>query len=159
MWADHGGCSSVSQVLRWTQPRQDNVEGKNLLSWAQPAMEWGEIINHCCIFCRLSVKDQMVNILGFSGGLYRLCCHYLTVATEWKQLCSVVQSCGTLQPHGLNPARLFCPWDSPGKNTGVDWHFLLRGIFLTQGSNPSLLRFQHWQTDALFLSHLGKWKC
>ena len=25
------------------------------------------------------------------------------------------------------PARLLCPWDSPGKNTGVDWHILLQG--------------------------------
>ena len=32
-----------------------------------------------------------------------------------------------------------CPWDSPGKNTGVGFHALLQGIFLTQGSNLSLL--------------------
>ena len=25
----------------------------------------------------------------------------------------------SVQPHGLQPARLLCPWDSPGKNTGV----------------------------------------
>ena len=36
-------------------------------------------------------------------------------------------------------ARLFCPWNSPGKNTGVSSHCLLQGTFLTQGSNPSLL--------------------
>ena len=30
-----------------------------------------------------------------------------------------------------------CPWDSPGKNTGVGCHFLLQEIFLTQGLNPS----------------------
>ena len=29
-----------------------------------------------------------------------------------------------------------CSWDSPGENTGVGCHFLLQGIFLTQGSNP-----------------------
>ena len=29
-----------------------------------------------------------------------------------------------------------CPWDSPGKNTGVGCHFLLQGIFPNQGSNP-----------------------
>ena len=34
--------------------------------------------------------------------------------------------------------RLLCPWDFPGKNTGVGCHFLLQGIFLTQGSNPGL---------------------
>ena len=32
-------------------------------------------------------------------------------------------------PHGLQPARLLCPWDFPGKNTGVGCHFLLQGIF------------------------------
>ena len=32
-----------------------------------------------------------------------------------------------------------CPWDFPGKNTGVCCHFLLQGIFSTQGSNPGLL--------------------
>ena len=36
-------------------------------------------------------------------------------------------------------ARLLCPWDSPGKNTGVGCHSLLQGIFPTQGSNPGLL--------------------
>jgi len=35
----------------------------------------------------------------------------------------------------LWPARLLCPWDSPGKNTGMGGHFLLQGIFPTQGSN------------------------
>ena len=37
------------------------------------------------------------------------------------------------------PARLLCPWDSPGKSTRVGCHFLLQGIFPTQGSNPPLL--------------------
>ena len=36
------------------------------------------------------------------------------------------------------PARLLCPWDSPGKTTEVGCHALLRGIFLTQGSNTCL---------------------
>ena len=29
--------------------------------------------------------------------------------------------------------KLFCPWNFPGKNTGVGCHFLLQGNFLTQG--------------------------
>ena len=44
---------------------------------------------------------------------------------------SCVCLCVTLQP-----ARLLCPWDSPGKNIGVCCHALLRGIFPTRGSNP-----------------------
>ena len=53
-------------------------------------------------------------------------------------LYSVVQSCPTLQPHGLQPTRLLCPWDSPGKNTRVGSLSLLQGIFPTQGSNVGL---------------------
>ena len=37
------------------------------------------------------------------------------------------------------PPRLLCPWDFPGKDTGVICHFFLQGIFPTQGSNPGLL--------------------
>ena len=44
-----------------------------------------------------------------------------------------------LQLHGLQPTRLLCPWNSPGKNTGVGCDFLLQGIFLTQESNLGLL--------------------
>ena len=44
-----------------------------------------------------------------------------------------------LWPHGLQPARLLCPWDFPGKNTGVGCHFLLQGIILIHKSNPGLL--------------------
>ena len=32
----------------------------------------------------------------------------------------------SVQPHRQKPARLPCPWDSPGKNTGVGCHFLLQ---------------------------------
>ena len=46
---------------------------------------------------------------------------------------AVAQSCLTLPCHGLYPARFQCLWDSPGKNTVVGCHFLLQGIFLTQG--------------------------
>ena len=45
----------------------------------------------------------------------------------------------SLRPHGLQPCRLLCPWDSLGKNTGVGCHDLLQKIFPTQGSNPGLL--------------------
>ena len=45
----------------------------------------------------------------------------------------------SLGPHGLQPTRLLCPWNSPSKNTGVGCHFLLEGIFPTQVLNPCLL--------------------
>ena len=45
----------------------------------------------------------------------------------------------SLRPHELQPTRLLCPWDFPGKRTGVGRHFLLQGIFPTQGWNLCLL--------------------
>ena len=63
----------------------------------------------------------------------------------------VAPLCPTLMwPHGLKPIRLLCPRDSPGKNTGVGFHFLLQGVFLTPGLNPQLL---HRQVDSLTRSH------
>ena len=46
----------------------------------------------------------------------------------------------SLPPRGLWPARLLCPWDSPGENTGVGCHFLFQGIFQTQREDLFLLR-------------------
>ena len=43
---------------------------------------------------------------------------------KWKWSCSVVSD--FLRPHGLQPTRLLCPWDFPGKSTGVGCHCLLR---------------------------------
>ena len=62
--------------------------------------------------------------------------------------CCLVAELGLtlLRPHGLKPARLLCPWDFPGKNTGVGSPFLLQGIFLNQGSKWCLL---HWQVNSL----------
>ena len=59
-------------------------------------------------------------------------------------------------PYGLWPARLPCPWDSPGKNPGVGCHALLQGIFPTQGLNPHLSCLLHWQAGSLPLARPGK---
>ena len=69
-------------------------------------------------------------------------------------------------PHGLKPARLLCPWDSPGKNIEVSYHFLPQRTFLTQGLNPCLLFTRqilyHWATweawEEFWKQHnLGTW--
>jgi len=52
--------------------------------------------------------------------------------------------------------RLLCPWDFPGKNTGVGSHFLLWEIFLTQGLNLGL---PHYRQMLYLLSHQGSLKC
>ena len=55
----------------------------------------------------------------------------------------------SLQPHGLQPGRLLWPWNFPSKNTGAGCHFLLLGIFLTQGSNLHILCPLHWQAESV----------
>ena len=44
-------------------------------------------------------------------------------SVKWKWIRSVVSN--SVRPHRQQPTRLLCPWDSPGKNTGVCCHFLL----------------------------------
>ena len=57
--------------------------------------------------------------------------------TELNWICACVLSCfrrvASLWPQGQQPARLRCPWHFPGKDSGVGCHFLLQGIFPTQG--------------------------
>ena len=65
--------------------------------------------------------------------------------------CSVESN--SLRPHGFQPYRLLCACDYPGQNTGMGCHFLLQGIFFTQGWNLDLL---HCRQTLYCLSHQGK---
>ena len=58
----------------------------------------------------------------------------------------------SLRPHGRQPTRLLCPWNSPGKNAEVSSHSLLQGILPTQGLNLGLL---HCKQILYCLSHQG----
>ena len=60
--------------------------------------------------------------------------------------CSVVSD--SLQPHGWQPARHLRPWNSPGKNPGVDCLSLSPGDLPDPGTEP-----EYWQADSLPLSH------
>ena len=66
--------------------------------------------------------------------------------------CSVMTD--SLPPYELQPASLLYPWNFPGKNTGVDCHFLLQGIFPTQLLNLSPWHLMHWQVNPLPLHYL-----
>ena len=55
---------------------------------------------------------------GLCPAIPKLCC--FSVAQSYPTLCD---------PLDCSPARLLCPWDFLGKNTRVDCHFLLQGIF------------------------------
>ena len=59
----------------------------------------------------------------------------------------------SLQTHRLQPARLLCPWDSPGKNTGVDSHSFLQGDLPDPGIEPASPALQE---DSLLAGSPGK---
>ena len=67
--------------------------------------------------------------------------HHFSIVCVCVCVCVCVLRCSVmsdfLRAHGLYPTRLLCPWDSPGANAGVGCHFLLQGIFPTQGSPVS----------------------
>ena len=63
----------------------------------------------------------------------------ISFSSEWKWSRSVMSD--SSQPHGVQPTRLLCPWDFPGKSTWVGCHCLLlpfptEGIFHNSGIKP-----------------------
>ena len=95
-------------------------------------LEWGAIAFSAWYprgFQKSSLMEMRTDMNGSPLTVY-VCVH------------SVVSD--SLQTHGLYPARLLCPWNFPGKNSGVGCHCLLQGIFPTQGSNLHLLCLLCW---------------
>ena len=91
---------------------------------------------------RLSVFTQLYHhVLHFAHMIYVA---FLCVCVLSHSVMS-----DSLRSHGLQSTGLLCPWNFPGKSTGVSFHFLLLGIFPTQGSNLHLLHLLHWQADSL----------
>ena len=93
---------------------------------------------HCNIFTRgLNLVEKKKN--PFLYLLFVLCCAQSLVSDSWR-------------PHGLQPARLLCPW---GLSRQEYWSGLPcppPGIFPTQGSNPGIL---HYRQILYHLSHQG----
>ena len=115
----------------------------------------GNILKITQLFIMTPINCQSQTLEAISVFLYRSLFNQTTeyhaaVCKEKIQRESgseVAQLCPTL----WDP-RLLRPWDFPGKSTGVGCHFLLQGIFLTQGSNPGLL---HCRQMIYPLSHQG----
>ena len=81
----------------------------------------------CCAKSCLTLCNQMD--LACQGPLSM----GLSKQEYWSRL--PFPSPGDLPNPRIEP-RVLCPWGYPSKNTEVDCHILLQGIFLTQGSNP-----------------------
>ena len=80
----------------------------------------------------------------------------LTAMTVKSSLCVLSRFSRVLFFETLWTVRRPCSWDSLDKNTGVGCYARLQGIFLTQGSKPSLLWLLHWQVGSLPLVPPGE---
>ena len=97
-------------------------------------------------FGYFALEENSRTIIGY---FWRICC-YLVAKLSWT----------LLWLHGLYLARLLYPWDFSGKNTGVGCHFLLQGIFLTQGLNSGLLHCRQILYQlSLQGSPFSTWEC
>ena len=82
------------------------------------------------------VKQDFWSLPAFPfSQLLKLISSYIHLI-QYVHVCTVVSN--SLPPHELQPARVICPCSFPGKNAGVNCHFLLQGIFPTQESNLDL---------------------
>ena len=103
------------------------------------AVVGGVALTHITYFPGCRQNPEQLEVLSFMPR-----CHVCVLSCEVS----------SLWPHGLQPTRLLCPWDSLRMNTGVGGHALLQEIFSTQGLN--LLRLLHWQAGSLPLAPPGK---
>ena len=96
------------------------------------------------IFRKKNFKESGISKKVYFSSLVKMDTRDFTI---W----SIAQLCATLwDPMDCSPRR---GYSLHGKNTGLGCHFLLQGIFPTQGSNPHLL---HWQADSLTTEPPGK---
>ena len=98
-----------------------------------------------CILEEIFFQAGFYMIIHWSSGkqLFHLSQATSTTNFERKVNVKATQLCPiSLQSHGWGPARLFCPWNSPGQNIEVGSRSLLQGIFPTQKSNSDLLHFR-----------------
>ena len=73
-----------------------------------------------CIFIVICTKI----LAGLSIEINKLIPKFTFKCCCCCQVTSVVSD--SVRPHRWQPTRLLCPWDSPGKSTGVGCHFLLQ---------------------------------
>ena len=100
-------------------------------------------LKYCLLICQASCFMMVGNVVR---AMNCICFNLLAVVDQllkWRLFCD---------PKDCSLLGSLCSWDFPDKNTGVGYHFLLQGIFPTQGSKPRLL---DWQADSLPLSHQG----
>ena len=132
-WYNHETCLTVPHMV-------PSVFGAKLPTEVNCLSAHTSLASPVSLSC-FSRNHIPICVENFTSGLFYfllvICCFLSLSAFSVSVSRSVMPD--SLRPHGLQPTRLLCPWDFPGKDTGVGCHFLLQGIFPTQGSNPGIL--------------------
>ena len=141
------GGEAAAQIQRSKIINESGYTTQQIFSIDKTAFCWKKIPSR--IFTSTEVHARLQSLKRQADSLVRglgsWCLKLKSVL-----ICVVVQSLSGVRLF-CDPTRLLCPQNFPGRNTRVGCHFLLQGIFPTQGSNPCLL---HWQAYSLPLSHL-----
>ena len=136
LWGSHiqaGRCS----YLAWTTESSDeqgSAVTPRASAEASAQAQVRETLVHWCFWHSLSIANKTWSCLPGLLHFPSLLCY-----------CVCCAQCDSLRPHSLYPARILCPRNFPGRRTGVGCHFLIQGIFPTQGLNLSLLHLLHCQ--------------
>ena len=141
------GVCCGTQAKLWYVGSQFPNQGWNtgLLTWEWSLIHWATREAPFCLFIKKKIVFFAIKLykLFIYFGYYLLfecVCVCVCVCTRTRMYtCSVTFN--SLQPHGLQPTSLLCPWNFHG----VGCHFLLQGIFPTQGLNQQLWCLLHWQ--------------
>ena len=163
-WGPVAGILSTKMVQRWywwdwmgrgqsSSPKAKDAWGcRGSMSYTQKP-HWQQ-------FARLYLKrDSVKTSKPRDTWFLHMCSNFLPTALPespylynscYCRVCRVSMS-NSLWPHGVQPARLFCPWHFPGKSTGVGCYFFPPGDL----PKPRGTLISNTEADSLPPSHLG----
>ena len=131
-----GGCRAPCQESRRESNTRAEPTAAVLIQLPKGAMRVRVVLGSTSAQIKLLICQEKVAVTtGFEihqNNPLRNYRWYLSLSLGVR--CSVVSD--SLRPHGLQPTRLLCPWDSPGNNTGVGYHSLLQGNLPNSGMEP-----------------------